>query len=222
MLTGALRQRQGELAIAELERRRIPVLEEIARLAQAQAEALGDPDAVARVAKLREEIEGLRATSDLAAREAARLKDALESDVEGGIAAFFRDPTAPLQALQQLIDSLRSTLADFLAQKVGDQLFGRGTDATVTAAAALAAAGASLGVAAAPLTLAGGSLTAAAPALAGFGGRARCLWCDAPQRRGGADGGGRRPRGRSVPSVSRSRVAARFPASGAATPSRPG
>jgi len=159
VLTGSITERQGEVAIAALEQSRLPVLTALADQADRMAASLG-PAAIEQAKAFRAELETMAANANLAAREMAKLKSSLETNVEGGIADFLRDPTKPLDAIQAGLNAIISTLSDFFAKKIADLLFSRGD-----AVAQLATAGASLAPAGATLTAAGTTLVTAAPAL---------------------------------------------------------
>lgn len=146
---GVITQYQAQQQIIELERARIPQLEEILGLMQEQAVALG-PEAVKTLEEYRASLLQLSITNKAASDSAVQLKDALGEGLQTGLETTltnFKDISNAGDFLKGVLSSIVDTVlqlaAKLLAQRAALAIlsaFGGGGGAAGSAAGSVAAA----------------------------------------------------------------------------------
>jgi hypothetical protein len=174
--TGVLSQLDGQAAVTEAERRRLPALREAAALMRAFAERVGDPAMLEAAAQLEGNLTRVGVAVQQSTLLIANFRDNLLSAAQSEFANFLGSTINQVnslgEAMRQLGLSVASAFqrvaAEIIAAKVFEKigsLFGvGGADAGV---AALTKAGVALGASAAAAATAGTAITTGAGALAG-------------------------------------------------------
>lgn len=174
--SGLLTEAGAQRAIVDLYREQSVVLDGLLPKMEAAAIALGNPEAVANVQRMRLELESMAAATDLLSTTIA---NTFESSFSNSLVSLVTATASLREAAEQFFLSMARGMAEFIAQEWSQQLAGKlqgllgalgdtGTEAasaaaTQAAAASLAAAGTTVSAGA---TAVGGSATA----LTGAGG----------------------------------------------------
>ena len=182
---GLLTEGGAQRAIVDLYREQSVILDELLPKMEAAAIALGNPEAVANVQRMRLELESMAAATDLLSTTIA---NTFESSFSNSLVSLVTATASLREAAEQFFLSMARGMAEFIAQEWSQQLAGKlqgllgalgdsGTEAasaaaTQAAAASLAAAGttvstgaAAVGSSATVLSGAGGTLLTGAAAI---------------------------------------------------------
>jgi hypothetical protein len=206
---GVLFPIQGEQQIIELERSRLPLLDETARKLEELAKATGDPTVIAQAEQFRLKIDEIKTATDEAGQHMAALKQTAENAFQNGVSTMLFDIVTHAKnagdafrgMALSFIQSLAKMESEFLAKQFVKWLSGSGGGGEGGAGGILsaignlfsgggggaageaggAAGGVALTTAGTTLTTAGASLTAAA---------AQLTAAAATMSAGGAAGGG--------------------------------
>ncbi|CAJ0862058.1 hypothetical protein R77567_01613 [Ralstonia sp. LMG 32965] len=191
--SGVLFPIQAEQEIIDLERSRLPVLEETAKKLEILAEKTNDPAIIAQAEQFRQKINEISTAVDTSGQHMAALKVTAENAFQGGLSTFLFDIATHAKTAGEAIEgfaltfiqSLAKIESEFLAKQfvkwmAGEgaggsgatgilsaigSLFGGGDGAGAASAAPDAAGGVALTTAGTTLTTAGAGLTAAAAQL---------------------------------------------------------
>lgn len=122
---GLITQFQAEKQILELERQRVGALQEIAARAEQIAIALGDPEALAQVQRLNDEIRQLGAAVDTVTRDMARLdegaQDAFRGSLQDVLSGLGREITSVSDAVtafaQNFVQQIQNIAAEIISRR---------------------------------------------------------------------------------------------------------
>lgn len=121
----------GSARILELERERLPLLQEIAAAARAAAQATGDPALVAQAQQIADRIRQVAQSVALGGDALIQFRDRLRSGIQGDLSNFFSEGIRGAKdfedAMRSLGDSIINTLsriaAEIIAQDLTTRLF---------------------------------------------------------------------------------------------------
>lgn len=122
---GLITQFQAEKQILELERQRVGALQEIAARAEQIAIALGDPEALAQVQRLNDEIRQLGAAVDTVTQDMARLdegaQDAFRGSLQDVLSGLGREITSVSDAVtafaQNFVQQIQNIAAEIISRR---------------------------------------------------------------------------------------------------------
>jgi len=108
---GTLFQAEGEEKIIELEKSRLPVLQQIAAAQLAAAQASKDPQALATAEQFAQKVKDIANATDLAGQYMAQLKQGAQDAFQNGLSEFLTDG---IQDVHNLGDAFKSLISDIL------------------------------------------------------------------------------------------------------------
>jgi hypothetical protein len=118
---GVITEREGQVAVAELEKDRLPVLREIAAAMKAAAIT---PEQIEAARQFNDQLEQLAASSDLAGQRMAEFKkavgDALTSDLANFFSRGIDDATSFGDAMRKLAESVVQSLREIASQMLAN------------------------------------------------------------------------------------------------------
>lgn len=120
--SGTLFPVQGEQQIIDLEKQRLPVLQEMATRMTELAKATNDPAMIAQAAAFTEQIKGLSIAVDEAGQQMAVLKSTAQQALQGGVAQFLYDVGTGTKNLGQAFRGLALSFAESLAKMESEYL----------------------------------------------------------------------------------------------------
>lgn len=171
--SGLLTEAGAQRAIVDLYREQSVVLDALLPKMEAAAIALGNPEAVANVQRMRLELESMAVATDLLSTTIA---NTFESSFSNSLVSLVTATNSLREAAEQFFLSMARGMAEFIAQEWSQQLAGKlqgflgslgggGEDSQGQAAAATAAAASALQIAAGTLSTGATALTAPAAQL---------------------------------------------------------
>lgn len=173
--TGLLSDAAAQREIVDLYRQQSGVLSELLPKMEATATALGNPEALANVQRMKLELESMVATTDLLSTSIA---NTFESSFSSSLVSLVTATNNLREAGEQFFLSMARGVAEFIAQDWSQQLAGKlqgllsnlgGGGTEVAAAAATQSAAASLTVAGTTVTAGATAMGGSAAALSGAG-----------------------------------------------------
>jgi len=108
---GTLFQAEGEAKIIELEKSRLPVLQQIAAAQLAAAQASKDPQAIATAEQFAQKVKDIANATDLAGQYMAQFKQGAQDAFQNGLSEFLTDG---IQDVHNLGDAFKSLISDIL------------------------------------------------------------------------------------------------------------
>jgi hypothetical protein len=129
---GVLFQFEGEQQIRELEKERLPLLQQIADEMLAAAEAIGTPEAIQKAREFAGAVRDIGISSNKAAQDMANLKASIESSLTSDLTNFLTDGITQAKSFGDamrglalsVVDSLRRIAAQMLATYLISKLLG--------------------------------------------------------------------------------------------------
>jgi hypothetical protein len=120
---GVITEREGQVAIAQLEKNRLPVLEEIAVAMKAAAVT---PEQIEAARQFADQLEQLAASSDLAGQRMAQFKNAVDQALTSDLANFFSrgidEATSFGDAMRRLAASVVQSLREIASQMLANMI----------------------------------------------------------------------------------------------------
>lgn len=164
--TGLLSDAAAQREIVDLYRQQSGVLSELLPKLEASATALGNPEALANVQRMKLELESMVATTDLLSTSIA---NTFESSFSSSLVSLVTATNSLREAGEQFFLSMARGVAEFIAQDWSQQLAGKlqGLLSNLGGGGTEVAAAAATQTAAASLTAAGTTVTAGATAMGG-------------------------------------------------------
>jgi len=129
---GTLYQYEGEQKIIDLEKERLPVLQQIAEAQMAAAQAAKDPQAIAAAETFAQKVRDIAASTNLAGQELAKFKQGEQDAFQNGLAEFLSTSITNIHNLKDAFSSfvtsvlqgLQKIAAQILAEQATRALFG--------------------------------------------------------------------------------------------------
>jgi hypothetical protein len=118
---GVISEREGRRQIIALHEEAARKVEALIPVMRELAEATGDPAALERLKNLELELESLSETAEVVGRE---IRESLKDSAEDAFSSFLDGTQSAKDAFDSFIQNIRSKIADLLAERLLEKLFG--------------------------------------------------------------------------------------------------